>query len=96
MVVLVRLEPGPELSVGGRVPAAAAVHVGDAGVRGAGRQRAWNQTKKHVHVKKRRQTQYACTFYCVRFARPKKQVGYSPGVRGEAGRIRLLVDKAPP
>lgn len=39
-MVLVRLEPGPELSVGGRVPAAAAVHVGNAGVRGAGRQRS--------------------------------------------------------
>lgn len=40
VVILVRLEPSPELGVGGRVPAAAAVHVGDAGICGAGRQRA--------------------------------------------------------
>jgi len=40
VVILVRLEPSPELRVGGRVPAAAAVHVGHTGVRGAGRKRA--------------------------------------------------------
>lgn len=50
VVILVRLEPSPELGVGGRVPAAAAVHVGHAGVRGAGRQWAWNETKKHVQI----------------------------------------------
>lgn len=40
VVILVRLEPSPELRVGGRVPAAAAVHVGHTGVRGAGWKRA--------------------------------------------------------
>lgn len=37
VVVLVRLKSSPELRVGGCVSAAAAVHVGHAGVRGAGR-----------------------------------------------------------
>lgn len=48
MMILVRLESGPELGVGRCMTAAAAVHVGHAGVCGAGRQRAWNNTRKHV------------------------------------------------
>lgn len=36
VVILVRLEPSPELCVRRRVSATAAVHVGHAGVRGAG------------------------------------------------------------
>lgn len=36
VVILVRLKSSPELGIGGCVAAAAAIHVGHTGVRGAG------------------------------------------------------------